>query len=181
MKRIAAIIATAFAVLAIPATAMASTSSPGISSGKPGYVNPGGPRLVVCPLPWRVHAKRTAQAVKITYAKGQAKAAYKKVDGGQLRFRCPLPRRHPKPPVQVCAPATVTFDMPPSSGTFTEYSGPQLYAGEKFDYNGTMYTVASVSGAVFTLEANGGRYVNGGVSVVDGSATAICADSPIGS
>lgn len=183
MKRIAATIALASAVLAIPATAMASTSGSGIGGGNSGYsqVNPGGPRLVFCPLPRGVHLKQPGQAVQITYSKGRVAEAYRKVDKTIGRFFCRVPRRLPKPPAQVCVPGTVTFDMPPSSGTFTEYSGPQLYAGENFYYGGTKYTIESVSASVFTLNADGSSYTNGGVSVVDGKATAVCAGSSIGS
>src|SRR5438105_4755582 len=156
MKRIATIIALSIAVLAVPATAMASTGGSGAKGDNPGYINPGGPRLVLCPLPRGVHVKHSGQEVQISYENGHAQVAYRKADGKQVRvFFCRFPRRLPKPPVQVCLPGKVTFDMPPSSGTFTEYAGPQLYPGEKFVYDGTAYTVATVSASVFTLDVDG--------------------------
>jgi hypothetical protein len=181
MKRIAAVIATAFALLAIPATAMASTGGPGTSSGNPWGVNPGGPILVACPLPPGVHVQVSAQsAAQITYTNGQVQVQVTAKKAGRVRLRCRFPR-WPQPPTQVCTSGTVTFDMPPSGGTFTEYSGPQLYPGEEFDYNGTTYTVATVSGAAFTLQLNGGHYVNSGPSIVGGSATVTCSSSSFGS
>jgi hypothetical protein len=185
MKRIAAIITLTAAALAVPATAMASTGGSGSSNGyNNGYsqVNPGGPVRVVCPLSPEIHLKGSGQAEQITYANGQPQAAWQKVYVKRARLFCPLPRgRFPEPPAQVCAAGTVTFSMPPSSGTFTEYSGPQLYTGETLNYNDTTYTVASVSGAVFTLNANGQQFINGHVGVANGTATASCANSTSGS
>jgi hypothetical protein len=71
----------------------------------------------------------------------------------------------------------VTFSMPPSSPYFTQFSGPELYVGENFDYDGTTYTIATVSGAVFSLDADGSQYVNSALSVPDGSATVTCTSS----
>jgi roadblock/LC7 domain-containing protein len=183
MKRIAAIAALAFAVLAMPATAMASTSSSATTGDNSGYagVNPGGPMRVMCPLPRGIRVKQSGQAAQITYAAGQPRIAYRKVRARRIPFRCPPPQRQAVPMVQVCAPGLVTFDVQSASGTFTEYSGPHMYPGENFDYSGTKYTVASVSGPVFTVNANGRQFVNGGVTFFDGSATAVCAGSSIGS
>jgi hypothetical protein len=81
-----------------------------------------------------------------------------------------------KPTAQTCTDGTVTFDMPPNkSHTFTEVSGPDMYAGESFVYDATTYTVATVSGAAFTLELNGQGYRHKGPSVVDGNASLSCA------
>jgi hypothetical protein len=96
MKRIAAIITLAFTVLAIPATAMASTSGPGTSGGNNGYtqVNSGGPKQVIC-LPLREIRIKPGLAVKVMHANGRAKATYRKVDGKRVRFFCPIPLRFP--------------------------------------------------------------------------------------
>jgi hypothetical protein len=154
MKRIAAIIATSFTLLAIPATAMASTSSTGASAAHPRFVT------ASCRGPHEFKLQAPGQR--------------------QHHFRCPRPKRKPVP-AQACVPGTVTFDMPPDSWAFTQYSGPELYAGEQFDYAGTTYSIATVSGPVFTLNADGSRYANGVPSVVDGSATVSCTGVSAGS
>jgi hypothetical protein len=71
--------------------------------------------------------------------------------------------------------------MPPSSRYFSQSSGPELYVGENFAYGGTTYTIATVSGAVFSLDAAGSQYVNSALSVPDASATATCTSSLTGS
>jgi hypothetical protein len=172
MKRLAAISATTIALLAIPATAMASTG------GNPWTGNSGGPAPAGCPLPVGVSVSSSGSGQSSGQASGQSSGqASGPVTGGVHRVkhhgRC-LWRHHPQAPVQVCDSGPATFNMPPSTGVFTENSGPDLYSGEQFAYNGTTYTVATVSGAVFTLDLNGSRYVNSAFSVVDGSATVTC-------
>jgi hypothetical protein len=190
MKRIAAVIATAFALLAIPATAMASTSSTGAGTGNPwsgsgsGYVNPGGPILKGCRLP---HGIPVSGSVQVSGNGGVQVPGSGPVTwtvppgnfGKPHRFRCRLPR--PVPPSQVCTSGTVAFNMPPNGYFFTEYSGPQLYSGEQFNYSGTTYTISTVSGAVFSLDQSGSPYQNGGQSVPSGTATVSCAGLPVGS
>jgi hypothetical protein len=84
--------------------------------------------------------------------------------------------------VPTCTDGTVTFDMPPNkSHTFSEVSGPDLYPGEQFTYDATPFTVATVSGAAFTLDVNGVLYRHKGPSVVDGIAIVTCAVTPAAS
>jgi hypothetical protein len=162
MKRIAAVIATTtFALLAIPATAMASTSGTGPTPGQ---------AFSMCKPP------RGIQVVQVS-GTGQVAVTPATIGKRPHHFRCSLPRRRPAPPTQVCTPGTVTFDMPPNVQFFTEYSGPELYVGEQFSYGGTTYNIATVSGAVFSL----GGYVNGGQSVVDTSGTVSCTGISTGS
>lgn len=162
MKRIAAVIATSFALLAIPATAMASTGGPGLGGGNSADGNPGGRVFGTCPLPPRGHHRGSGQGVSQSAGRPH---------------HCRPPRhrpRHQRQPGQACSSGTVTFSMPPSSPYFTQFTGPELYAGENFDYDGTTYTIATVSGAVFSLDTGGSQYVNSALSVPDGSATVTC-------
>jgi hypothetical protein len=103
MKRIAAIVTLAFVVLAIPATAMASTSGSGTGGGNNRYaqVNSGGLIRVICPLPREIRV-RPGQVVKVTFAGGQAQSGYLKAGGKRVRFFCPVPWRFPGPPVLFC-------------------------------------------------------------------------------
>lgn len=176
MKRIAAIIATAFVLLAIPATAMASTGGPGIGGGNSSAGNPGGQVFGKCPLPQRGHHHGSAHGHGQSGGQsGSRRAGH----GAGSRHGCRRPQR--PQPVQVCTSGTVTFSMSPSSRYFSQSSGPELYVGENFGYDGTTYTIATVSGAVFSLVADGSQYVNSALSVPDASATATCTSSLIGS
>jgi hypothetical protein len=172
MKRIAAIIGTSVALLAIPATAMASTTGSAGGPGNPGWVTSSGPGYVTCRLPHgiRIRVSGSGQAS----GSGTVTVTPVPVNGKPRHIRCSV-RKRPALPVQVCVPGTVTFSMPPNGDVFTEYSGPQLYTGEQFSYGGTNYNVATVSASVFTLTESGSGFTNGGQSVVDGSATVSCA------
>jgi hypothetical protein len=170
MKRLAAISATTIALLAMPATAMASTG------GNPWTGSSGGQASAGCPLPVGVAVSTSGSG----QASGQASGPVTRVAHRVRQHgRCGR-RHHLHVPGQVCGAGPVTFNMPPSTAVFTENSGPALYTGEQFAYDGTTYTVATVSGAAFTLDLNGSQYVNSAASVVDGSATVTCTSGPIG-
>jgi hypothetical protein len=150
MKRIAAIVTLAFAVLAVPAAAMASTSGSGTGGGSNGYTQVI-PVRAVCPLPGGIRVK-PGQAVQVRYASGQARTMYRKVEGKQVRFFCPAPGRLLKLPLQVCG-----------------RTGDLRHAAVKRHVN-QIFRIAAVCRQGIRL------FVNGNVSAVHGSACASCAD-----
>src|SRR5581483_2981715 len=67
----------------------------------------------------------------------------------------------------LCPAEVVRFYLPAGGRALTEISGPALRTGEEVIYRGARYTVASVSGAVFTMSAGGQVLVSRGVPVHD--------------
>jgi hypothetical protein len=171
MKRIAAIAAlVVISALAIPTTALASTSTPG--SG-PGYARPG-PASIVCLLPGHFRKGQVKFAVA---AKGRLKAIeilrrYQHGKPVTIRIGCPDWRPAPR----ACPSQALRFDMASGSSTLTEVSGPMLTPPEQFGYDGRTYTIMSVNPGAdsFTVFVNGALFVNKGPAITDGIALMSC-------
>src|SRR5215470_7834248 len=137
MKRIAALAAVIFALLAIPTAAMASTGSsggPGSGSGTAGSL--------------QLH--RSLQPRACYYGFHRVHGHHKKYfewwwHGREYRtVTCPVPRQIPLPqpqPKQCLSPKALTFSVAANSGVMTEVYGPRLSPGEKFVYDGNTYTI----------------------------------------
>jgi hypothetical protein len=156
MKRIAALVGGALAALTLGSVpAMASTSGAAHT-----------PRPVIriaCPVPRYGHLPPHAQ-IRL---RKPVIADHKVIHYRVARFRC-------RGPVRVlCAVQVVRFDMPASGRAITEVSGPALHVGQEVFYRGTTYTVASVSGAVFTMSAGGQILVSRGIPVNEGIALTV--------
>jgi hypothetical protein len=169
MKRIAAIAALVIvSTLAIPAAAMASTSTP--ASG-PSYTRPG-PVWIVCLLPARLRHEQ----VKIN-SRGRLKAIEflrRHKHGKPEIFRVGCPDVRPAP--RSCPPQLMRFDMASGSSTLTEVSGPMLTPPEQFGYDGSTYTIMSVNPGAdsFKVFVNNALFVNNGPAIIDGIALMSC-------
>ena len=153
MKRIAALTALAFTLLAVPATAaMASTSGSGS-----GYTQPK-PVQLVCPQVHRLH-----RAYVIRH--------HKRIP---IRIVCPI---RVKPLPRGCLPRVLRFDMAAGGRTLTEVSGPTLAPAQEFSYDGSTYTIMSVNPGAnsFTVFRDGFLFVNKGAAIIDGIGFMACA------
>jgi hypothetical protein len=184
MKRIAALAALMITMLAVPTAAMASTggSAPGYGGpgyggpgyGGPGYGGPGygrpGPVQVACRLPYRFHQGQ----IKIAAGETAYRISHRHGEPVQPRFVCPdIPA---KPFPGGCQQQVLAFDMAPGSSTLTEVSGPVLAPPQEFTYDGNSYTIVSVNPGAdsFTVFHNGGRFVNNGAAITNGSGFMAC-------
>jgi hypothetical protein len=166
MKRIAAMAALVFTMLAVPATAaMASTGGPGAGGSGAGGQGPGygrpGPIQVACPL---VHHKGRSWIYQQRRRHGKLV---------RVRVACPFIPAKPVPvrPVPRCRPEVLRFDMAAGSSTLTEVSGPILAPAQEFSYDGDTYTIMSVNPGAdsFTVFKDGFLFVNKGTAITGGS------------
>jgi hypothetical protein len=122
VKRIAAVAALIVAMLAVPAAAaMASTASPG--PGQPGW-------------------GRSCQPNPFHHR--HFRGNHHRRHHGHHRFfsnNC-FP---PPPPAGYCNGQTFTFSWAHDSNSLFEESGPTLYSGEQFSYNGYIYTIGTAN------------------------------------
>ena len=152
MKRVAALTALAFTLLAVPATAaMASTSGSGS-----GYTQPK-PVQLVCPQVRRLH-----RAYVIRH--------HKRIP---IRIVCPI---RVKPVPRGCLPRVLRFDMAAGGSTLTEVSGPTLAPAQEFSYDGSTYTIMSVNPGAngFTVFRDGHLFVNSGAAITGATALICC-------
>jgi hypothetical protein len=166
MKRIAALAAVMFGLLAIPATAaMASTSS----SGGSGW---GGPQPYSCYYGFhRVHH-------------GYQRYFEWWRHGREFRTNdCPYPRQIPVPqpqPYQCQGQGqTLSFSVAAGSSEMTEVSGPLLSPAEQFTYDGSTYTVMTVNPGAgqFTAFVDNSLYTNGGATITGAIGAIACSGS----
>ena len=153
MKRIAALTALAFTLLAVPATAaMASTSGSGS-----GYTQPK-PVQLLCP---QVHHFPRAYVIR----------HHKRIP---IQIVCPI---RVKPLPRGCLPRVLRFDMAAGGSTLTEISGPILVPTQEFSYDGSTYTIMSVNPGAnsFTAFRDGFLFVNKGAAITSGTALMCCA------
>ena len=138
MKRIAAVAALIVAMLALPAAAaMASTSTP--ASGHAGhsqfYCQPN-PFLFQHRHHNRDHNRRHRRHHRFD----------------QFAFNnCNFP---PPAPSGVCTGASFTFSWVSGASGIYEISGPALYTGEQFSYNGGVYTIVLANTLAGSMEVN---------------------------
>jgi len=168
MKRIAALAAVVIGLLAIPATAMASTTS----SGGSGYGTTGSLQPYTCYYGFQRshhHSRRYFE----WWSQGRQYRA----------FNCPFPRQFPLPPEQqqpqpqpCFSSQTLTFSVAAGSSVMTEVSGPQLSPTEEFVYDGNTYTVMSVDpgASQFTAFVNNVLFTNTGTAIYDAAGAIIC-------
>jgi hypothetical protein len=146
MKRIAAIAAVVLALLAVPATAMASTTWGGPQPPRH-HPHPGPPGN--CQV-WSGSYGGYCCPAGTGWGNGWG--------GGQF---------------QDCQQQALTFNLAAYSSRATEVSGPQLSVGETVLYQNEFYTVASVWHRHFTLDQGGSLYTNGAYPIWDGSASVL--------
>jgi len=154
MKRVAALTALAFTLLAVPATAaMASTSGSGS-----GYTQPT-PVQLVCPQVHRLH-----RAYVIRH--------HKRIPV-RIRVACPL---RGKPFPRPCLSGVLRFDMAAGGSTLTEVAGPTLAPAQEFSYDGSTYTIMSVNPGAngFTVFRDGHLFVNSGAAITGATALMCC-------
>jgi hypothetical protein len=171
LKRIAALSAVVFGLLAVPATAMASTS--------------GGPIVAVavelrCPLPHLLPPGATGAVTIVpssavpSSAVPSPAASISAVPATGVRIVCcGLVKPGNRPYVRACPPLTLVFDMRAGSSTITEVHGPRLFVHEPILYRGGFYTIRSVRGDKFTLDFRGRLFVNHGPAIHDGRAVVV--------
>jgi len=169
MKRIAALAAVMFALLAIPTAAMASTGSSGGSGS--GYGTTVSLQPKACHYGFhRVH--RHHQRYFEWWRHGRE---YRAVTCRFAR-QIPLPPPQPK---QCLSPPTLTFRVAANSGVLTEVSGPQLSPAEEFVYDGTTYTITTVNPGTgqFTASVNNVPFTNKGAAITDATGAIACSSS----
>jgi hypothetical protein len=138
VKRIAAVAALIVALLAVPAAAMASTSTSG--SGHAGqsqfYCPPN-------PFQYRHHNRHNRRH-------------HRHHRHHQFAFNnCNFP---PPAPSGICNGASFTFSWVSGASGLYEISGPALYTGEQFSYNGSIYTIVLANTAAGSMELNAVNY-----------------------
>jgi len=135
VKRIAAVAALIVAMLAVPAAAMASTSTSG--SGHAGQSQ------VFCrpnPFQHRHHHNRN-------HRRHHRHHRYH-----QFAFNnCYFP---PPAPSGFCHGASFTFSWVSGASGIYEISGPALYTGEQFSFNGGIYTIVLANTLAGSMEVN---------------------------
>ena len=176
MKRIAALAALAFTMLAVPATAaMASTGgSPG--GGGTGYGSPE-PIQIACPPPAYRYAQGqvTVKAYAQPWLRAWVRRHHHHGRPPFIRIVCPLIPAKPLP--RGCEPQRLVFDMAAGSSTLTEVSGPVLAPAQVFSYDGSSYTIVSVNPGAdsFTVFKGGvSLFTNPGGTITDGVALMCC-------
>ena len=157
MKRVAALTALAFTLLAVPATAaMASTSGSGS-----GYTQPMPVQLVCARIHHvpRVYVIRHHKRIPVRI---------------RIRIACPL---RGKPFPRLCLSGVLRFDMAAGGRTLTEVSGPILAPAQEFSYDGSTYTIMSVNPGAnsFTVFRDGFLFVNSGAAITNAIALMACA------
>jgi hypothetical protein len=165
--------ALALGLLAVPATAMASTGgTPAATVAGTGPV----PVKVRCPPPvLRLAPAPTTVALSILRTRPVP------VSGSATIVCCasvpgamPMPvKPGGKPIVRACSLRPLIFDLAAGASVATEVSGPRLSVHEVVFYRGNIYTVRSAWGDKFTLDFRGRLFVNHGPAVHDGHALAI--------
>ena len=169
MKRIAALAAVMFGLLAIPTAAMASTGDPGGSGSGYGTtvsVQPG-----ECYYGFhRVH--HHSRKYFDWWRHGRWTTA----------VTCPFPKQVPLPGPQPypCQGQALTFSVAAGSSVMTEVSGPQLSPAEQFTYDGNTYTVMTVNPGAdqFTAWVNNFEYTNNsGAVITDATGVMACSSS----
>lgn len=167
MKRIAALAAVMFGLLAIPTAAMASTGSSG-SSGDPGsgYGTTGYGTTVACYYGgWhRVH--HHYQRYFDWWRHGREYQG----------LYCPFPPAQPQPQPRCLSSQTLTFSVAADSSVMTEVSGPQLSPAEEFVYDGNTYTVMTVNPGAgqFTAFVNNFLFTNHGAAITNAIGVMAC-------
>ena len=176
MKRIAALAAVMFGLLAIPTAALASTSSPG--DGGPGYGSGYGTTLSGQPYEClfgfhKVHHHHGYRKYFDWWRYGREyTAAY-----------CPFQQEVPlyQPQSQQCQTdgQALIFSVAAGSSQMTEISGPQLSPTQEFTYDGNTYTVMTVNPGAdqFTAFVNNFLFTNGGPAITDASGVMVACSS----
>jgi hypothetical protein len=160
--RIAALSVVVSGLLAVPATAMASTSG---SPAVPAISVTVAVRCLPRPVP---QAKGAVGAVTIV----PSPAVYVSARPGfPIRvFCCGLVHPGAIPAFRACPLLTLVFDMRAGSSTITEVRGPRLSVHEAIYYRGGVYSVRSVRGDTFTVDFRGRLFVNHGAAIHDARA-----------
>jgi hypothetical protein len=168
MKRIAALAAVMFGLLAIPTAAMASTGDPGGSGS--GY----GTTVSVQPAECYYGFHRVHRHFRKYFDWWRHGREYTTV-------YCPFPQQVPLPGPQPnpCQGQTLSFSVAAGSSVMTEVSGPQLSPAEQFTYDGSTYTVMTVNPGAdqFTAWVNNFKYTNSGAAITDATAVMACSSS----
>jgi hypothetical protein len=125
VKRIAAVAALIIAMLAVPAAAMASTASSGSGSGHPGQ----GQFCQPNQFNHRHHGRHHGRHHR-----------HHRFGSNQCPFFPPVP------PAGVCQGQSFTFTWAHDSNSFFEESGPTLFAGEQFSFEGNVFTIGTANG-----------------------------------
>lgn len=146
MKRIAAVAALIVAMLALPAAAaMASTSTSGSGSGHAGqslYCQPN-------PFQHRHHNRH--------HNRHHGRHHGHHGHHGHHQFNnCNSP--YPLPPSGFCNGASFTFSWVSGADGIYEISGPALYTGEQFSYNGGLYTIVLANTLAGSMSLNAVNY-----------------------
>jgi hypothetical protein len=144
VKRIAAVAALIVAMLAVPAAAMATTSSPG-----PGWSGYPGQYQFCQPSPfhhYRHHHRHHRRHHRRNHRHHHGSNRF-----GNCNFPPPLPSG-------TCAGASFTFSWGSGLSALYEISGPALYTGEKFSYNGSVYTIVLANTVAGSMELDAVNY-----------------------
>lgn len=142
MKRIAAVAALIVVMLAVPAAAaMASTSTPGSGhAGQTWFCQPN-------PFQHRHHYNH-----------------HRRHHRHHQFNNCSSP--FPQPPSGFCNGASFTFSWGSGFRSLYELSGPTLYTGEQFSYDGSIYTIVNanpIAGSMLLNTVNFGPTIFFGV------------------
>jgi hypothetical protein len=133
VKRIAAVAALIVGMLAIPAAAaMASTSSPGPGS-------------------WG--QSQFCQPSQFHHPYGKHHKHHRRHNVGFNNCKYPPPQ-----PSGYCQGASFTFSWGSGYSSLYEISGPALYTGEQFSYNGNVYTIVLANTTAGSMELNAVNY-----------------------
>jgi hypothetical protein len=131
VKRIAAVAALIVGMLAIPAAAMASTNNPGPGSGygqgqwgQGQYCQPG----------------------QFHHPYGKHHRHHRHHPSGFNNCAYPPPQ-----PSGYCSGQSFTFTWATDSNSLFEESGPPLYSGEQFTYDGNAFTIGTVNQAAGSI------------------------------
>jgi hypothetical protein len=146
VKRIAAVAALIVAMLAVPAAAaMASTSTSG--SGHAGHS-----QFFCQPNPFqhRYHHNRHNRRNHGHHGHHRHHRGH-----GFAFNNCNFP---PPPPQGFCHGASFTFSWVSGADGIYEISGPALYTGEQFSYNGGLYTIVLANTLAGSMTLNAVNY-----------------------
>jgi hypothetical protein len=155
VKRIAAVAALIVAMLAVPAAAaMASTSTSGSS--------PAGHSQFFCPPNPFQHRHHQRD-----HRRHHGRHGHHGRHHGHHNFgfnNCNFP---PPPPAGFCHGASFTFSWQHGASGLYEISGPPLYTGQQFSYNGSLYTIVLANTIAGSMELSA---VNFGPTIFQGTA-----------